>query len=106
MVAGGLLLTSYTTRLTPFTSLAIRLEMWASTSGGNGNQSAVIPSRLVTARSADGLVVGPEVALDAHRADRQQHGERLPDVVVQTRRADLLDVDRVRPRGGCPVRAR
>ena len=52
IVAGGLLLTSYTTRLTPFTSFAIRFEMCASTSCGNGNQSAVIPSRLVTARSA------------------------------------------------------
>jgi hypothetical protein len=29
MVAGGLLRTSYTTRLTPFTSFAIRLEMCA-----------------------------------------------------------------------------
>ena len=51
IVAGGLLLTSYTTRFTPGTSLAIRFEISASTSGGNGNQSAVIPSRDVTARS-------------------------------------------------------
>src|SRR5690349_8330697 len=52
IVAGGLELTSYTTRFTPFTSLMIRLEMRPSTSGANGNQSAVIPSRLVTARRA------------------------------------------------------
>jgi predicted metal-binding membrane protein len=52
MVAGGFELTSYTTRFTPRTSLMIRFEMRASTSCGNGNQSAVIPSRLVTARSA------------------------------------------------------
>jgi hypothetical protein len=52
IVAGGFELMSYTTRFTPLTSLAIRLEMWARTSGGNGNQSAVIPSRLVTARKA------------------------------------------------------
>src|SRR5260370_37874558 len=30
----------------------MRLEIRASTFGGNGNQSAVIPSRLVTARNA------------------------------------------------------
>gem|GEM_PF-6482103 len=52
IVAGGFELTSYTTRFTPSTSLAIRLEIWASTSGGKGNQSAVMPSRLVTARRA------------------------------------------------------
>ena len=52
IVAGGFELTSYVTRFTPFTSLITRLEIRASTSGGNGNQSAVMPSRLVTARSA------------------------------------------------------
>src|SRR5262249_13678142 len=52
IVAGGFELTSYTTRLTPFTSLAIRLEMRPSASGGNATQAAVIPSRLVTARRA------------------------------------------------------
>src|SRR6185312_4726531 len=55
IVAGGFELTSYTTRFTPSTSLMMRLEMWASTSGGNGNQSAVMPSELVTARSATTL---------------------------------------------------
>src|SRR6185312_9606000 len=55
MVAGGFELTSYTTRFTPSTSLMIRLEMLANTSGGNGNQSAVIPSELVTARRATTL---------------------------------------------------
>src|SRR2546425_29518 len=52
IVAGGLELTSYATRLTPRTSLMIRLEIRPSTSGGNGYQSAVMPSRLVTALSA------------------------------------------------------
>src|SRR5437879_13451134 len=52
IVAGGFELTSYTTRFTPFTSLLTRLEIRPSTSGGKLNQSAVIPSRLVTARSA------------------------------------------------------
>ena len=52
MVAGGFELTSYVTRFTPFTSLMTRFEIRASTSVGNGYQSAVMPSRLVTARSA------------------------------------------------------
>ena len=52
IVAGGLELTSYATRFTPRTSLMMRFEILPRTSGGNGNQSAVMPSRLVTARSA------------------------------------------------------
>src|SRR5882762_11986938 len=52
IVAGGLELTSYATRFTPRTSLMMRLEILPRTSCGNGNQSAVMPSRLVTARSA------------------------------------------------------
>ena len=52
MVAGGLELISYVTRFTPFTSLMMRVEMRASTSCGNGYQSAVMPSLDVTARSA------------------------------------------------------
>ena len=55
MVAGGFELTSYTTRFTPSTSLMIRVDIRASTSCGNGNQSAVIPSVLVTARRATTL---------------------------------------------------
>src|ERR1044072_6718012 len=55
IVAGGFELTSYATRLTPRTSLMIRFEMRPRTSCGNGNQSAVMPSRLVTARSATTL---------------------------------------------------
>ncbi len=50
IVAGGFELTSYTTRFTPSTSLAIRFATRANTSGGKANQSAVMPSRLVTAR--------------------------------------------------------
>jgi len=52
IVAGGFELTSYTTRFTPRTSLIIRLLIRPKTSGANANQSAVIPSRLVTARNA------------------------------------------------------
>src|SRR4029079_14616783 len=51
MVAGGLLLTSSTTRLIPRTSLVMRLEIRATRSQGSFAQSAVMPSRLSTARS-------------------------------------------------------
>ena len=61
----------------------------------NGYTSAVMPSVLVTARSAHAMVVGAPVAHHAHRAHRQQHRERLPDRVVQPGRADLLQIDRV-----------
>ena len=43
---------SNTTRLTPFTSLTMRLLMRASTSYGTRAQSAVIASSLVTTRTA------------------------------------------------------
>ena len=54
MVAGGLLVTSRTTRLTSGTSLVIRVEIRASTSSGSRAQSAVIASSLVTGRSTTG----------------------------------------------------
>lgn len=57
IVPGGLLVTSYTTRLIPRTSLVMRVEIRASTSGGKGNQSVFMPSVEVTAQR-DGLVVG------------------------------------------------
>src|ERR1019366_1484817 len=52
IVPGGLLVTSYTTRLMPLTSLTMRLEMVFSTSCGSGTQSAVMPSSECTARMA------------------------------------------------------
>src|SRR3954469_9682386 len=52
IVEGGLLLMSYTTRLMPRTSLTMRDEIEASRSCGRRAQSAVIPSRLSTARIA------------------------------------------------------
>jgi hypothetical protein len=55
MVAGGLLLMSYTTRLTPGTSFTIREEILPSTSYGSFAQSAVIPSSDVTALMATTL---------------------------------------------------
>ncbi len=52
MVPGGLEEMSYTTRLIPFTSLMIRVEIRCRTSYGSRTQSAVIPSWLWTARRA------------------------------------------------------
>lgn len=52
IVAGGLLDTSYTTRLIPRTSLIIREEIRASNGCGSGAQSAVMKSNVCTARSA------------------------------------------------------
>jgi hypothetical protein len=52
MVAGGLLVISYTTRFTPGTSFTIRLLIRASTESGRRAQSAVMKSSVVTARSA------------------------------------------------------
>ncbi len=52
IVAGGFDDTSYTTRFTPFTSLMMRVESRASKSPGRRVQSAVIPSRDSTTRTA------------------------------------------------------
>src|SRR5687767_14896760 len=52
IVAGGFELMSYTTRLMPLTSLTMREDIDASRSCGNRAQSAVMPSRLSTARMA------------------------------------------------------
>ena len=52
IVAGGLLVTSYTTLLTPRTSFTMRVEALSSSSYGSRAQSAVIKSVVVTARSA------------------------------------------------------
>ena len=55
IVAGGFELMSYTTRLTPGTSLTIREEIFPRTSYGSFAQSAVMPSSDVTARIATTL---------------------------------------------------
>ena len=52
IVDGGLLLTSYTTRLMPRTSFTIRLDIRATRSYGRRTQSAVMPSSDSTARRA------------------------------------------------------
>ena len=50
IVAGGLLVMSYTTRLMCSTSFTIRVEIFSNTSHGMRAQSDVIPSMDVTAR--------------------------------------------------------
>src|ERR1700758_945974 len=52
IVPGGLLVTSYTTRFTPLTSLTIRAATLPSKAMSNGKKSAVMPSLEVTARRA------------------------------------------------------
>ena len=52
IVAGGLELMSSTTRLTPRTSLVMRLEITCNRSGGKRAQSAVMASMLSTTRRA------------------------------------------------------
>src|SRR5580704_7916502 len=49
IVPGGLEVTSYTTRFTPFTSFTIREEIVFRTSWGRATQSAVMPSSELTA---------------------------------------------------------
>lgn len=50
IVPGGLLVKSYITRLTPFTSLIIRFMVFCKTANGMSVQSAVIKSDVLTAR--------------------------------------------------------
>ena len=52
IVAGGFPVQSYSTLLTPFTSLTIRLVTFPSTSHGSSAASAVMKSEVSTARSA------------------------------------------------------
>jgi hypothetical protein len=52
MVPGGFDVISYVTLLMPLTSFVIRLEICLKTEAGNSNQSAVMKSFVLTARSA------------------------------------------------------
>lgn len=52
IVPGGLLVRSYITRFTPFTSFMIRVITFCNTSNGISEQSAVMKSLVLTARSA------------------------------------------------------
>ena len=60
-----------------------------------GKKSAVMPSLEVTARKRADVVVGAPVAHHADGAHRQQHGEGLPDRVVEAGVADFVEIDRV-----------
>ena len=95
MVAGGFDEMSYTTRLIPWTSLVIRLETDASSSGWKPRP--VRRHRVDGAHAAkrDGVLVGALVAHHADALDGQEDREGLPDLVVDPRPADLLDQDRV-----------
>src|SRR6266852_4081781 len=42
------------------------------------------------------VFIGAAVAHHAYRLHRQQHGEGLPDLVVEAGLADLVDINRVR----------
>ena len=63
--------------------------MRARTSYGSRAQSAVMPSVDAHRAERDDVLVGALVAHDADGRDRQQHGERLPDAVVEVRRARI-----------------
>jgi hypothetical protein len=100
----------------PLTSFVMRDEIFLSTSGGKGNQSAVIKSSVCTARSTmtwgtsrsqstipnstlrrDGtrLLVRAPVTLHSNGLDGKQGSKGLADLVVQSSNPDLLDEDRV-----------
>lgn len=82
MVLGGFEETSYTTRFTPLTSLMILLEIRSSRSYGRRAQSAVMASTLSTQRRAMTCSYVRPVAHDAHRLQREQHGEALPNLTI------------------------
>jgi hypothetical protein len=54
-----------------------------------------MPSVEVTARKAQTWVIRAVVAHDADALHRQQHGEGLPDRVVEAGVADLFEIDGV-----------
>ena len=79
----------------PLISLTTRRAMWSSTSGGKP-----VPVRgheVVGGHRADRqhLLVGPLVAHHPDRPHRQQHAQRLGDLVVQPGPPNLLDDDGV-----------
>ena len=92
---GGLVVTSYTTRLTPWTSLTIRVEIRARRSGVAGKPVGGHPVHALDEPDGDDLLVGALVAHDPDRPDREQDGEGLPEVVIDAGPADLLEDDLV-----------
>ena len=95
IVAGGFDVTSSTTRFTPGISLTIRagdrLDQVVREPRPVGGHRVVARDRA----DHDRVAVRALVALHADRADRRQHGERLPELAVETGAAHLLLEDRV-----------
>jgi hypothetical protein len=87
---------SYTTRLTPRTSLMIRLDVLARTSSGQPRPVGGHAVRRADGPDGHDVVVGPLVPHDAHRADGQEDREGLPELVVETGLEDLLLHDGIR----------
>lgn len=82
MVLGGFEETSYTTRFTPLTSLMILLEIRSSRSYGRRAQSAGHGVHAVHAAQGDDMLVRAPGRHDAHRLQREQHGEALPNLTT------------------------
>ncbi len=86
---------SYTTRLMPLTSLMMRREIRPRTSYGNLRELGGHRVRRGHTAKRHDVLVGPSIAHHPDALDRQEDDERLPDLVVETGGADLLDQDRV-----------
>ena len=86
---------SSTTRPTGLISLIILLAICSSRSCGNRAQSA--GHRVVAGDRSDhdNIAVCPFITLDSDGADIRQHAERLPQIPVKARLADLVLEDRV-----------
>src|SRR6201996_1818051 len=71
--------------------------------GGGTGQEAVLEGIIIRRHAVGGgdgaqgtdMVIGTAVAHHAHGLDREQHGEGLPDLVVQAGLADLVQIDDV-----------
>ena len=85
IVAGGLLLMSYTTRFTPFTWLMIGVETRASRSSGRSRPVGGHEVVGLHAPQGDRVLVGAAVAHHADRLHRQQHRERLGRLAIPAR---------------------
>ena len=77
------MLMSYTTRLTPLTSLMIRVEMRGQQVVRQVVQSAVMKSSVVTPRTRRRVLVGAGVAHHADALHGQQHGEGLRRLAIE-----------------------
>lgn len=76
----------------PGTTFIIRVAVRAKKARSNGSESTVMPSIDVNRTKSAGIVPAARVPHDADGSDREQNGERLPDLIVQTFPPDFLDV--------------